>query len=71
MKVFLELEEGESYVTPLRVAEALIKCEYERPASQFEKTFSNVEIVNERFDYKELLEIAEYLQVFVKYNKID
>lgn len=47
MKIHFELEENETWITPLKVAEALMNVGEE----------------------DELMEIAEYLQVYCKYNR--
>ena len=70
MKIHFELEENELDITPLKVAEALINAGFEVETSALEKTFTKQEkVFVKAFDENELSEIAEYLQVYYKYNK--
>lgn len=70
MKISFELEENETLITPLKTAEALINAGEEIEASSFHQSFLGVEkVYNNTFDCDDLMEIAEYLKVYCKYNK--
>lgn len=70
MKIYFELEENETWITPLKAAEALDKCRKKIEATSFQKSYCGVEKVHHNtFDCDDLMEIAEYLQVYCKYNR--
>ena len=70
MKIKFELEDSEALITPLKVAEALINASVEIETNYFLKNFCKIEKVHRNtFDCDDLMEIAEYLQVYCKYNR--
>lgn len=70
MKIHFELEENECWISPIRVAEALIECSAERELTDIEKIFCKQEKISvNTFDCDDLMQIAEYLQVYCKYNR--
>ena len=64
MKIHFELEENETCVTPIKVVEALIMSveEMENPIFKIKRCVNT-------FDLNELMEIAEHLQIYCKYNR--
>ena len=72
MKIYFELEENERWISPIRVAEALIKHSAERELTDIEKIFCKQEKISvNTFDCDDLMQIAEYLKVYCKYNRED
>lgn len=71
MKIKFELEDNETWITPLKVAEALINSGEEIETSSFQQRLFGIEKVNHNtFDCDDLMEIAGNLQVYCKYNKM-
>ena len=42
MKIYFELEENETWITPLKAAEALDKCRKKIEATSFQKSYCGV-----------------------------
>lgn len=69
MKILFELEDHEGWISPIKVADALINTGVEVETSSFEKALSKMDLKTiPMFDTNDLKEIAEYILVYCKYN---
>lgn len=73
MKIFLEIEPDKTWANPIQVAKSLINAS---EIIEHNDLFSTLSIGSDKsvvpmFGNDELLQIAEYLQVYCKYNRED